>query len=120
MTPLIYSDFIVLLSHAWLIVSDSGGVQEEAPTLGKPLLVLRENTERPECINSGTAKLVGRDPARLASLLQEAHQEGSWIYRVRAIANPFGDGDSAQRIKNIIVGLLQAETSHGYNHHAID
>ncbi len=64
--PLDYLDFIGLLSSAWLIVSDSGGIQEEAPTLGKPLLVLRENTERPEAIASGIARLVGAEPAGLA------------------------------------------------------
>jgi UDP-N-acetylglucosamine 2-epimerase (non-hydrolysing) len=116
--PLIYSDFIALLSRAWLIVSDSGGIQEEAPSLGKPLLILRENTERPECIESGVAKLVGGDPDRLAKLLDEAHREGSWISRVGAVRNPFGDGDSGQRIRTIIAGLLQAEESHGYNQKA--
>jgi UDP-N-acetylglucosamine 2-epimerase (non-hydrolysing) len=115
--PLIYSDFIVLLSRAWLIVSDSGGIQEEAPSLGKPLLVLRENTERPECLEAGVAKLVGRDPGRLAKLLDEAHREGSWTCRVGAVRNPFGDGGSGQRIKTLIAGLFREE-SHGYNEKA--
>ena len=60
--PLPYRDFIHLLSQAWLIVSDSGGVQEEAPTLGKPVLILRENTERPEAVACGVARLVGGRP----------------------------------------------------------
>lgn len=116
--PLIYSDFIVLLSRAWLIVSDSGGIQEEAPTLGKPLLVLRENTERPECIASGVAKLVGKDPDRLAKLLDEAHREDSWISRIGAVRNPFGDGQSGQRIRTIIAELLRVEEGHGDNQKA--
>src|SRR5205823_4095339 len=87
--PLGYEDFIVLLSHAWLVVSDSGGVQEEAPTLGRPVLILRENTERPEAIEAGVARLVGGEPARLAHMLEEAYQDGSWIRNVGQGANPF-------------------------------
>jgi UDP-N-acetylglucosamine 2-epimerase (non-hydrolysing) len=116
--PLLYSDFIVLLSRAWLIVSDSGGIQEEAPSLGKPLLILRENTERPECLQSGMARLVGRDPNHLAVLLEEARRDGSWTARVRAVRNPFGSGNSAQKIKDIIAGLLAAEDNHGYRQKA--
>src|SRR2546422_10147688 len=65
-----YEDFIVLLSRAWLLVSDSGGVQEEAPTLGKPVLILRENTERPEAIEAGGARLGGGGAGRLGRMLQ--------------------------------------------------
>jgi len=112
--PLDYEDFIVLLSHAWLIVSDSGGVQEEAPTLGKPLLILRENTERPEVVESGVARLVGGSPENLASMLEEAYGRGSWADRVGTIENPFGRGDSGERIARIIVngfGAPQAEVA---------
>lgn len=104
--PLSYEDFIALLSHAWLIVSDSGGVQEEAPTLGKPLLILRENTERPEAIESGVARLVGASSRHLAQMLTEAYREGSWIEQVERVRNPFGQGDSGQRIARIIAKLL--------------
>ena len=105
--PLSYDDFIVLLSHSWLIVSDSGGVQEEAPTLGKPLLVLRENTERPEAIESGVARLVGGEPRQLALMLAEAYKAGSWADEVKKAKNPFGQGDSGQRIARIIARLLR-------------
>lgn len=104
--PLDYADFLHLMAHAWLIVSDSGGVQEEVPSLGKPLLVLRENTERPEAIECGVAKLVGRSPERLWTLLEEAASPGSWIESVSSISNPFGRGDSAQRISNAIEDIL--------------
>lgn len=104
--PLGYEDFIALLSEAWLIVSDSGGVQEEAPTLGRPLLVLRENTERPEALESGVARLVGSRPEALAVMLEEAYREGSWASRVGRIENPFGNGDSGQQIAGIISELL--------------
>jgi UDP-N-acetylglucosamine 2-epimerase (non-hydrolysing) len=104
--PLSYEDFIALLSHAWLIVSDSGGVQEEAPTLGKPLLILRENTERPEAIESGVARLVGASSCRLAEMLMEAYRKGSWAEQVESVRNPFGQGDSGKLIAQIISKLL--------------
>lgn len=104
--PLNYDEFIMLLSSAWLIVSDSGGVQEEAPTLGKPLLILRDNTERPEVLQSGVARLVGGDPQRLAALLEEVSQEPSWADAVQKMENPFGQGDSGGRIAQIVAALL--------------
>jgi UDP-N-acetylglucosamine 2-epimerase (non-hydrolysing) len=106
MPPLGYEDFLVLLSRAFLAVSDSGGVQEEAPTLGKPLLVLRENTERPEALECGIARLVGGRPERLAALLEEAWRPGSWAERAERTENPFGKGDSGRRIAEIVSGLL--------------
>lgn len=97
--PLDYADFAALLKAAWLIVSDSGGVQEEAPSFGKPLLILRENTERPEAIESGIAKLVGD---RLEKLLAENYADETWINSVERIENPFGDGGAAKRIVEIL------------------
>jgi UDP-N-acetylglucosamine 2-epimerase (non-hydrolysing) len=101
--PLDYLDFIGLLSSAWLIVSDSGGIQEEAPSLGKPLLVLRENTERPEAITSGIARLVGAEPAALKRALDNVDANPDWIKGAAAIANPFGRGDSGRRIVDAIL-----------------
>lgn len=92
--PLDYGDFISLLNASWLIVSDSGGVQEEAPTLGKPLIVLREKTERPEAVESGVARLAGT-PERLAVALDEAITQRRVV---NPIDNPFGRGDAGQRI----------------------
>ncbi len=100
--PLDYVDFITLMKHSWLIVSDSGGVQEEAPSLGKPLFVLRENTERPEAIRAGVAKLVGGNPRTLKLMLEENHAVPTWIKSVKEVANPFGDGRAAGRIVRII------------------
>jgi UDP-N-acetylglucosamine 2-epimerase (non-hydrolysing) len=100
--PVGYSDFIALMKAAWLIVSDSGGVQEEAPTLGKPLLVLRENTERPEAIKAGIARLVGSGPESLRAMLEENYRDQSWIDSVKSMTNPFGDGKAASRIVTII------------------
>ena len=104
--PLNYDDFIQLLSHAWLIVSDSGGVQAEAPSLGKPLLILRENTEMPEVVECGVARLVGGDPARLEAMLEEVYADDHWIREVRQIENPLGHGDSGKMIVDLIAGFL--------------
>ncbi len=100
--PLDYKDFIALMKSTWLIVSDSGGVQEEAPSLGKPLFVLRENTERPEAIRAGVAKLVGGNSFTLARMLEENYSIDTWIKSVKEVSNPFGDGRAAQRIVKII------------------
>lgn len=109
--PLDYSDFLSLMKASWLIVSDSGGVQEEAPSLGKPLLVIRENTERPEAISSGVAKLVGSRPGSLERLLEQNYSSDVWICSVKKVANPFGDGRSAERIVEIISEKLSVEQS---------
>ncbi|HEV7644406.1 MAG TPA: UDP-N-acetylglucosamine 2-epimerase (non-hydrolyzing) [Pyrinomonadaceae bacterium] len=111
--PLDYADFIHVLANAWLIVSDSGGVQEEAPSLGKPLLVLRENTERPEALWSGVARLVGNDPAEFARMLEENYDDtgdDSWIASVKKVANPFGDGTAAEKIAGILKNTLFYES----------
>jgi len=96
--PLDYLPFVYLMQHAWLILTDSGGVQEEAPSLGKPVLVMRDTTERPEAVTAGTVKLVGTDTASItqnvASLLHD-----SALYRKMALAhNPYGDGKACERI----------------------
>jgi UDP-N-acetylglucosamine 2-epimerase (non-hydrolysing) len=109
--PLGYPDFVHLLSRAWLIVSDSGGVQEEAPTLGKPVLILRENTERPEAVDCGVAQLVGGNPATLARMLDEIDAAPEWVDDVASIENPFGTGDSGARIAAIVARAL-AESRH--------
>ena len=108
--PLDYEDFVRLMSESWLIVSDSGGVQEEAPTLGKPVLILRENTERPEAVEAGVAKLVGGNPDNLAKMLEEIDADPSWVESVKEIDNPFGDGQSAQRIVSAVANFLGVHT----------
>ena len=97
--PLDYADFIHLLSEAWLIASDSGGVQEEAPSLNKPLLILRESTERPEVLDTPLAKLAPT-PEALATLLAEEYSRPE--RRGEAADNPFGKGDAAVRIAEAV------------------
>jgi UDP-N-acetylglucosamine 2-epimerase (non-hydrolysing) len=104
--PLDYPDFLQLLLHAWLVVSDSGGIQEEAPSLGKPLLVLRNNTERKEAVEAGAAVLVGDEPGRLTSILKQVYIDSTWIETMRQMPNPFGDGMAARRIANVISSAL--------------
>jgi UDP-N-acetylglucosamine 2-epimerase (non-hydrolysing) len=108
--PLDYQQFVVMMSRAWIIVSDSGGVQEEAPTLGKALLVLRENTERSEAVDAGCARLVGK-PELLADALNEACSPDSWTRKVQSIPNPFGDGSAARKITAAIAGCFKAVNS---------
>jgi UDP-N-acetylglucosamine 2-epimerase len=100
--PQEYLPFVKLMQAATLIISDSGGVQEEAPTLGKPALVLRDVTERPEAIDAGVVKLVGTDPARIVAeasrLLDDSHAYSEMAHR----ANPFGDGHAAERIADVL------------------
>jgi UDP-N-acetylglucosamine 2-epimerase (non-hydrolysing) len=94
--PLDYPDFLALMSQSWAIASDSGGVQEEAPSLGKPLFILRETTERPEVLDTGLATLCPR-PVQLESALNDLMQNPR---TTTAVANPFGDGQAAGRIVN--------------------
>lgn len=104
--PLDYPTFVHLMKRAWLLVSDSGGIQEEAPTLRKPLLILRENTERPEAVQNGWAQLVGATPGRLQQLLNDAYTGSSWINSQQIGDNPFGVGDSGERIATAIEQFL--------------
>ena len=101
--PLDYLPFVYLMSRSYLILTDSGGVQEEAPSLGKPVLVMRDTTERPEAIQAGTVKLVGTDInyiVEVAINLLDNEQE----YKMMSIAhNPYGDGKACARIADIII-----------------
>lgn len=104
--PCDYPDFIGLLSRAWLIASDSGGVQEEAPSLGVPLLVLRESTERPEAITAGCAELAPT-PETLAAMLERKYADRAQDSG-RVGRNPFGDGHAARRIVNALARFFSA------------
>jgi len=105
--PLEYVPFVDLLRRAYILITDSGGVQEEGPSLGKPILVLRDKTERPEAVEAGTVRLVGCDPDRIvaeANLLLDSPEE----YAARArIHNPYGDGQASSRICIAIARFLE-------------
>ncbi|MEB4677456.1 UDP-N-acetylglucosamine 2-epimerase (non-hydrolyzing) [Enterobacteriaceae bacterium G50] len=96
--PQDYLPFVWLMNHAWLILTDSGGIQEEAPSLGKPVLVMRDATERPEAIDAGTVRLVGTDSRRIVDEVSRLmHDENEYQAMSRA-HNPYGDGQACERI----------------------
>ena len=96
--PLPYVSFVDLMRRSYLILTDSGGIQEEAPSLGKPVLVLREKTERPEAVEAGTVKLVGTDERRIVDEATRLLDDASEYARMTAIHNPYGDGHACERI----------------------
>ena len=100
--PLDYLPFIYLLSRADFVLTDSGGLQEEAPALGKPVLVMRTTTERPEGIEAGTALLVGTDPQRITTEAMRLLDDRSHYTRMSLAHNPFGDGHASERILDIL------------------
>jgi UDP-N-acetylglucosamine 2-epimerase (non-hydrolysing) len=102
--PLDYPHFIRALALCELVLTDSGGVQEEAPALGKPVLVMRETTERPEGIAAGTARLVGTDEARIVSETFRLLDDRTAYATMARAHNPFGDGHAAARIAEVIAG----------------
>jgi len=100
--PLEYLPFIFLMNLAEIILTDSGGIQEEAPSLGKPVLVMRDNTERPEAVKAGTVKLVGTQVQKITSEIQILLDD-SQTYKAMSVAhNPYGDGETCQRICEIL------------------
>ncbi len=100
--PLPYPDFVHLLAHAELVITDSGGLQEEAPALGKPVLVLRRATERPEAIASGAARLVGTEAATIIAETERLLRDPAAYAAMASAVNPFGDGHAAEKITAIL------------------
>ena len=110
-TPLQYLEFVPLLQQSYLILTDSGGIQEEAPSLGKPVLVMRDTTERQEAIEAGTALLVGTQKDTIVSFTSRLLEDSVFYQQMVAAQNPFGDGQAAQRIVNICLDYLSKTTS---------
>jgi UDP-N-acetylglucosamine 2-epimerase (non-hydrolysing) len=96
--PLDYVSFIDLMRRAWMLLTDSGGIQEEGPSLGKPVLVMRKKTERPEAVEAGTVKLVGTDEHRIVSEASRLLDDAEEYTRMQRIHNPYGDGHASERI----------------------
>jgi UDP-N-acetylglucosamine 2-epimerase (non-hydrolysing) len=96
--PLGYSSLVAAMQASWLIVTDSGGLQEEGPALGKPVLVLRDITERPEALDSGVVRLVGTDSSRIVQAISELHDDPQAYQRMARPVFPYGDGHAAERI----------------------
>lgn len=96
--PQEYLPFVWLMNRAWLILTDSGGIQEEAPSLGKPVLVMRDTTERPEAVDAGTVKLVGTDIARIVAEVSTLLTDDAAWQAMSHAHNPYGDGKACGRI----------------------
>ena len=97
--PQEYMSFVYLMNRSYMIITDSGGIQEEAPSLGKPVLVMRETTERPEAIDAGTVKLVGTDVNKIFKNSLALINNNNDIYNKMSLAhNPYGDGFACKRI----------------------
>ncbi|MBC7192118.1 UDP-N-acetylglucosamine 2-epimerase (non-hydrolyzing) [Marinobacter sp.] len=103
--PLDYLPFVYLMQEASLVLTDSGGIQEEAPSLGKPVLVMRETTERPEAVEAGTAKLVGTNATLIVGEIERLMLDTEAYEQMSLAHNPYGDGQAAERIVSHLVSL---------------
>jgi UDP-N-acetylglucosamine 2-epimerase (non-hydrolysing) len=103
--PLSYPAFVWLMEKSYFIITDSGGVQEEAPSLGKPVLVMRETTERPEAVEAGTVILVGTDREKIANEAQRLIDDKEWYNKMSQAHNPYGDGKACERIVDVIKNI---------------
>ena len=102
--PLDYLEFSLLLRHSYLVLTDSGGIQEEAPSLGKPVVVMRSSTERPEAVEAGTAMLVGSESEKIVAAVQALLDHPEEYAAMAAAKNPFGDGNASRRIADFLHG----------------
>jgi UDP-N-acetylglucosamine 2-epimerase (non-hydrolysing) len=105
--PLDYPSFVWMMSKSYLIITDSGGVQEEAPSLGKPVLVMRDTTERPEAVQAGTVALVGTDHELISKKTFDLLNDSKLYEKMAKSYNPYGDGKACQRILEFIKTILQ-------------
>ncbi len=103
--PLSYPAFVWLMNQSYLIITDSGGVQEEAPSLGKPVLVMRDTTERPEAVDAGTVLLVGTDKSKIVKEAQKLLDEEESYFSMSKLHNPYGEGKACEQIVNFIKEL---------------
>lgn len=104
--PVEYEQFIFLMSRSYMILTDSGGVQEEAPSLGKPVLVMREVTERPEGVEAGVVRLVGTDSTKIVASAAELLDNDATYRRMSEAVNPYGDGKASERIVDILSSVV--------------
>lgn len=109
--PLPYVPFVELMRTSHILLTDSGGIQEEAPSLGKPVLVMRDKTERPEAVSAGTACLVGTDPVRIETECALLLDDEAEYARRAQIHNPYGDGRAALRIRDVLAGTNTTPTA---------
>ena len=103
--PMEVIDFHNFLSRSYMILTDSGGVQEEAPSLGKPVLVMRDTTERPEGIEAGTLRLVGTDEETIYNNFKQLLEDQNEYYKMSKASNPYGDGHASRRIVKVLKSI---------------
>lgn len=104
--PVDYLPFVYLMMSSHVILTDSGGIQEEAPSLGKPVLVMRDTTERPEALAAGTVELVGTDRAKIVGSVSRLLDDETYYIERSGRANPYGDGRASERIGSLLLELL--------------
>ncbi len=104
--PLDYVPFVDLMRRAYLLLTDSGGIQEEGPSLGKPVIVMREKTERPEAVAAGTVRLAGTDPARIVAEVVRLLEDPAAREAMSRVHNPYGDGHASERIAAATIGYF--------------
>ncbi|HRN45789.1 MAG TPA: UDP-N-acetylglucosamine 2-epimerase, partial [Flavobacterium sp.] len=106
MDPLDYPSLVFAMEKCYLVLTDSGGIQEEAPSLGKPVLVMRDTTERPEGVKAGVAKLVGTDTKKIIFETEKLLTDESEYKKMSNAINPYGDGKTSDKIVKLLSGLL--------------
>ena len=104
--PQEYLPFVYLMSRSFIVLTDSGGIQEEAPSIGKPVLVMRDTTERPEALLAGTVKLVGTNSKNISESVQQLLDDEDLYIRMTSSKNPYGDGNASQKINDILEEVL--------------
>ena len=114
--PLDYLPFVYLMEKSTLVLTDSGGIQEEAPGLGKPVLVMRDTTERPEAVDAGTVKLVGTDKEKIVREVSRLLDDRNYYDQMSKAVNPYGDGKTSGRIAGILRQVLSSIESKCFIH----
>ena len=109
--PLQYVPFVDLMRNAYLLLTDSGGIQEEGPSLGKPVLVMREKTERPEAVEAGTVKLVGSNEDTIVAAASRLLENENEYLAMARVHNPYGDGRASMRIADVIRSFFREKSS---------
>lgn len=103
--PLSYQPFVNLMAKSYFVITDSGGMQEEAPSLGKPVLVVRRETERPEALAAGTVKLAGVERETIAAMARELLTDAAEYAKMSKASNPYGDGTACDKILEALRGV---------------
>jgi UDP-N-acetylglucosamine 2-epimerase (non-hydrolysing) len=107
--PLQYLQFVSLMEKSYVVLTDSGGIQEEAPGLGKPVLVMRDTTERPEALEAGTVRLVGTDYHKIVNEVSTLLEDAEMYEEMSHAVNPYGDGRACERIVNALKNRLKTD-----------